>query len=128
MTKFKLTAGIFIMLLISSTIVFSQTNTATKSQDNSKKTASVSVTSNFVDANNDGICDNCGKPKAECKDNKANCSAHKENCSAHKPNCSSSKASTADTKPNCTSTKPNCCAGKEKMKCCSGKSTGTKQN
>ena len=90
MKTLKLTAGIIIMLMISSTLVFSQTSKSSANQ-NAKvtKTASVNTNSNFVDKNksgvsdkqqtgqvqgktfvdknNDGICDNCGMKKADCK-------------------------------------------------------------
>jgi hypothetical protein len=91
MNKLKLTAGILIMLLISSTMVFSQTGKSTTSQNaKTVKTASVKADQTvvdknksgscekhqngqmqgktFVDKNNDGICDNCGMKKADCKE------------------------------------------------------------
>jgi hypothetical protein len=91
MNKLKLTAGILIMLLISSTMVFSQTGKSTTSPNaKTVKTASVKTDQtvvdknksgscekhqngqmqgkNFVDKNNDGICDNCGMKKADCKE------------------------------------------------------------
>jgi len=95
----KLTTGILIMLMISSSMVFSQTNkTTTNQNDKTVKTASVNDDPNFVDKNhdgicdkhqntqnkqvqgcnfvdknNDGICDNCGKTKAKCIENQKNC-------------------------------------------------------
>lgn len=95
MKKLKLTLGIIVMLMISSSMVFSQTNKPTKNQnDKTTKTTSVNVDKNFVDKNqdgkcdkhqntqtqqmqgknfvdknNDGICDNCGHKKADCKEN-----------------------------------------------------------
>jgi hypothetical protein len=59
MKKFKLTTGILIMLMIASTMVFSQTKEPVKTQnDNQEKTTLVNTGRNFVDQNNDGICDN----------------------------------------------------------------------
>ena len=91
MKKIKLTAGILVMLMITSSIVFSQTSNSTQNQKQAtQKTTAVKTDQNyagnntvvasssqstqnkevrqknFVDKNNDGICDNCGKKKSEC--------------------------------------------------------------
>jgi hypothetical protein len=106
MKKIKLTSGIFIMLMIASTMVFSQTaqtqkqtakTTTVKSdqktvENSSNATASQSTSGNqvqkmnFVDKNNDGVCDNCGKKKAEC--NQANCNSKQGNCKSSQSGCS----------------------------------------
>lgn len=122
MKKIKLTAGIVIMLMITSTFVFSQNNPTGKNQNvKTAKTTSVNVGQNsvdknhdgtctkaqnpqckqaqgknFVDKNGDGNCDNCGSKKANCKD---------DNCKAKQTNC-----------------KPDGCGGGAKQGC--GKGTG----
>ena len=101
----KTFVGLLIILLISSTVVFSQTNKPTTTKS-SPKTTSVTTDQNntanpttcnkhqntkacsseFVDKNNDGVCDNCGKKKEECmnkttstKDgSKSNCCGNKQ--------------------------------------------------
>jgi hypothetical protein len=124
MTKLKLTASIFIMLMITSTMVFSQTGKPVKNQDKSAKTASVSTTANFVDKNNDGICDNCGKTKAECNNCKTKCTTASPNCSHGKANCSPNQTKCDHDKTSATGA--GCDHSKGKHNCCAGKGTGTK--
>lgn len=121
MKKIKLTGSIIIMLMISSTMLFSQTNPTVKNQNAStSKTASVEQNSvdnnhsgtcikhqntqskgvqgkNFVDKNNDGLCDNCGSKKENCKD--ANCKAKQSNCKPNSCGSANSKCGKATSCP-----------------------------
>jgi preprotein translocase subunit SecF len=111
MKKNKLATGIFVMLMVTSTLVFSQTAKTTKTQNESTQTTStvkadknnaststgVSTATqakqvqaqNYVDTNKDGLCDHCGNKKENC--NEANCKAKSSDCKSKQSGCSGSQ-------------------------------------
>ena len=121
MTKFKLGAGLFIIFMVASTMVFSQTAQSTTKQSTDTKQTSVTVNKTtsstdahancqhhmgeqsqkgeckFIDDNKDGKCDKCGNTSEECK---SKCkTAEKSGCEHKKAQgCSKSCSKTCNHK------------------------------
>lgn len=106
MKKIKLAAGIFIMLMITSSMVFSQTNQPVNNQ-NQEKTTQLNAGQNFVDQNKDGVCDNRQNKQVQGrnfvdKNNDGIC----DNNSNGKPNCKNGRGNQNNCK-----VKNNNCSG-----------------
>jgi hypothetical protein len=105
MEKLKLTTGIIIMLMIASSMVFSQVNQPVKNQ-NQEKTTLQNTGRNFVDQNKDGICDNRQNKQVQVRNfiDKKNVGICDNNTNKN-PNCKNGNGN----QKNCQVKNKNCC-------------------